>query len=169
MLPRLVGLHKAKELAFFADIISAKEALELGIVNRVVADTEIDTFVDEWARRLAAGPPIALSMTKKMLNEGLPSRSSRPSKRRAGPDGQLRHRRHRRGDRRLRRKREPRFREVGAGPPPGPVRRRVPASGHVPPRPPQRPGHERVLRGHSGPRCSSPSTRSGKLGGADEA
>jgi enoyl-CoA hydratase/carnithine racemase len=71
VLPRLVGLHKAKELAFFADIISAKEALELGIVNRVVANTEIDAFVDDWARRLAAGPPIALSMTKKLLNQGL--------------------------------------------------------------------------------------------------
>ena len=73
VLPRLVGLHKAKELAFFADIITAKEALDLGIVNRVVANTEIDSFVDDWARKLAAGPPIALSMTKKLLNEGLHS------------------------------------------------------------------------------------------------
>jgi 2-(1,2-epoxy-1,2-dihydrophenyl)acetyl-CoA isomerase len=71
VLPRLVGLHKAKELAFFADIIPAKEALDLGIVNRVVANTEIDAFVDDWARRLAAGPPLALSMTKKLLNAGL--------------------------------------------------------------------------------------------------
>ena len=36
VLPRLIGLHKAKELAFFADIVSAKEAQEFGIVNRVV-------------------------------------------------------------------------------------------------------------------------------------
>ena len=68
VLPRLVGLHKAKELALFADIISAKEALDLGIVNRVVPAGELDSFVDDWARRLAAGPPIALSMTKSMLN-----------------------------------------------------------------------------------------------------
>ena len=68
VLPRLVGLHKAKELAFFADIISAKEAVDLGIVNRVVPVAEIDAFVDDWARRLAAGPPLALSMTKKLLN-----------------------------------------------------------------------------------------------------
>jgi enoyl-CoA hydratase/carnithine racemase len=70
VLPRLVGLHRAKELAFFADILSAKEALELGLVNRVVPGTELDAFVEDWARRLAAGPPLALSMTKKLLNAG---------------------------------------------------------------------------------------------------
>jgi enoyl-CoA hydratase/carnithine racemase len=68
VLPRLVGLHKAKELALFADIISAQDALDLGIVNRVVPVDELDAFVGDWARRLAAGPPIALAMTKRMLN-----------------------------------------------------------------------------------------------------
>jgi 2-(1,2-epoxy-1,2-dihydrophenyl)acetyl-CoA isomerase len=68
LLPRLVGLHKAKELALFADVISAEEALRLGVVNRVVPADELDGLVDEWAARLAAGPPIALSMTKRMLN-----------------------------------------------------------------------------------------------------
>lgn len=67
LLPRLIGLHKAKELAFFADIISADEARELGLVNRVVPAGELDAFVDDWARRLAAGPPIALAQTKRML------------------------------------------------------------------------------------------------------
>lgn len=69
LLPRLVGLHRAKELAFLADIISAKEALDLGLVNRVVPVVELDDFVDVWARRLADGPPIALSMTKSLLNQ----------------------------------------------------------------------------------------------------
>lgn len=73
LLPRLVGLHRAKELAFFADILSAKEAEDFRLVNRVVPATELDAFVDEWARRLAAGPPIALSMTKRMLNNSLTS------------------------------------------------------------------------------------------------
>jgi 2-(1,2-epoxy-1,2-dihydrophenyl)acetyl-CoA isomerase len=68
LLPRFIGLHKAKELAFFADIISAQEALEFGLVNRVVPGVELDAFVDGWAARLAAGPPLALSMTKAMLN-----------------------------------------------------------------------------------------------------
>jgi 2-(1,2-epoxy-1,2-dihydrophenyl)acetyl-CoA isomerase len=73
LLPRLLGIHRAKELALFADIISAKEAADLGLVNRVVPAAELDAFVDDWARRLASGPPIALGMTKKLLNEGLTS------------------------------------------------------------------------------------------------
>lgn len=68
LLPRVVGMHKAKELALFADVISAKEAEALGLVNRVVGPNDLDAFVDDWARRLAAGPPIALSMTKTLLN-----------------------------------------------------------------------------------------------------
>jgi enoyl-CoA hydratase/carnithine racemase len=68
LLPRLIGLHKAKELAFFADIISAAEADAYGLVNRVVPHDELDAFVDDWAGRLAAGPPIALGLSKRMLN-----------------------------------------------------------------------------------------------------
>jgi len=68
VLPRLIGLHKAKELAFFADVISAAEAERFGIVNRVVPAAELDGFVDDWAKRLASGPPLALSMTKTLLN-----------------------------------------------------------------------------------------------------
>jgi 2-(1,2-epoxy-1,2-dihydrophenyl)acetyl-CoA isomerase len=71
VLPRLVGLHRAKELALLADIISAEEAHAIGLVNRVVPRDEIDGFVDDWARRLAAGPPLALASTKRLLNEGL--------------------------------------------------------------------------------------------------
>lgn len=68
LLPRLIGVHKAKELALFGDIISAKEAAELSLVNRVVPAVELDGFVDGWAIRLAAGPPIALAQTKRLLN-----------------------------------------------------------------------------------------------------
>jgi len=71
LLPRLIGLHRAKELAFFADILSSAEAADIGLVNRVVPDEELDDFVDGWARRLADGPPIALSLTKGMLNNSL--------------------------------------------------------------------------------------------------
>ena len=71
LLPRLVGLHRAKELALFGDIISAADASEMGLVNRVLPDGELDAFVDGWARRLAAGPPIALALTKRMLNNAM--------------------------------------------------------------------------------------------------
>jgi 2-(1,2-epoxy-1,2-dihydrophenyl)acetyl-CoA isomerase len=71
LLPRLVGLHKAKELAYFADILSAQEADRYGLLNRVVPDDELDAFVDTWARRLAQGPPIALSMTKTLLDNSM--------------------------------------------------------------------------------------------------
>ena len=67
LLPRLIGMHKAKELALFADIISAKEAAELGLVNRVVPAGQLDAFVADWADRLAAGAPMALAMTKRLL------------------------------------------------------------------------------------------------------
>lgn len=67
LLPRLVGMHKAKELALLADIIDAAEAERIGLVNRVVPHAELDAFVADWASRLAAGPPLALAMTKRML------------------------------------------------------------------------------------------------------
>jgi enoyl-CoA hydratase/carnithine racemase len=71
ILPRRVGLHRAKELALLADIIDAKDAEAIGLVNRVVPDGQLDAFVDDWSTRLAAGPPIALAMTKRLLNNAL--------------------------------------------------------------------------------------------------
>ncbi len=71
LLPRRVGLHKAKELALLAEIIDAKEAEAIGLVNRVVPSSELDAFVADWAGRLAAGPPIALAMTKRLLNNSM--------------------------------------------------------------------------------------------------
>ena len=71
VLPRLVGLHKAKEMLLLAEIIDAVEAERIGIVNRVVPSAELDEFVQDWAMRLASGPPLALQMTKRMVNSGL--------------------------------------------------------------------------------------------------
>jgi len=68
LLPRIVGLHRAKELALLAEVIPASEAMAMGLVNRVVPAADIDALVADWAARLAAGPPIALAMTKRMLN-----------------------------------------------------------------------------------------------------
>ena len=71
LLPRRIGMHRAKELALLAEIVSASDALEMGLVNRVLSDGEVDAFVDNWARKLAAGPPIALAQTKRLLNNSL--------------------------------------------------------------------------------------------------
>ncbi len=70
-LPRLIGIHKAKELAFFADIIDATEAERLGLVNRVVPVDELDGFVADWASRLCQSAPIALAQTKSLLNRSI--------------------------------------------------------------------------------------------------
>ena len=68
VLPRLIGLHRAKELVLLADIIDAAEAERLGLVNKVVEPDELDAAVDDWARRLADGPPIALAQSKRLLD-----------------------------------------------------------------------------------------------------
>jgi enoyl-CoA hydratase/carnithine racemase len=69
LLPRLVSLKKAKELAFFAEKIPAGEAERLGLVNCVVPAGELEAQVKDWTSRLATGPATALSFTKMMLND----------------------------------------------------------------------------------------------------
>ena len=72
-LPRLVGLHKAKELVFFADDLAAGEAERIGLINAVVPADELTPTVDAWAARLAAGPTVALGLAKRLLNRSLDS------------------------------------------------------------------------------------------------
>jgi 2-(1,2-epoxy-1,2-dihydrophenyl)acetyl-CoA isomerase len=71
LLTRLVGVHKAKELMFFADDVPAAEALALGLVNRVVPDSELEKAAREWAERLAVGPTRAFALTKNLVNRAL--------------------------------------------------------------------------------------------------
>ena len=68
LLPRRIGLHKAKELTFFADLLDAKEAEAIGLVNRVVPAGELDAMAEEWGRRLASGPTLALGLSKRLLD-----------------------------------------------------------------------------------------------------
>ena len=68
LLPRLVGMARAKEIALFGGMWSGEEALAMGLVNRVLPLDQFDAFVEDWARTLAAGPPLALSMTKTLLH-----------------------------------------------------------------------------------------------------
>jgi 2-(1,2-epoxy-1,2-dihydrophenyl)acetyl-CoA isomerase len=67
-LAQRIGLHKAKELALTAEMMDAARAAELGFVNRVLPAAELDAGVDAVVQRIANGPPIALSMTKRMLD-----------------------------------------------------------------------------------------------------
>jgi enoyl-CoA hydratase/carnithine racemase len=73
LLPRLVGMARAKEIALFGGMYSAEEALAIGLINRVMPAAELDGFVDNWAATLAAGPPLALSMTKTLLRDSFAS------------------------------------------------------------------------------------------------
>jgi 2-(1,2-epoxy-1,2-dihydrophenyl)acetyl-CoA isomerase len=73
LLARRVGVHKAKELAFTAEMMDARRAEQLGFVNAVVSADELDAAVAEVAQKIAAGPPIALSMTKRMLDHAATS------------------------------------------------------------------------------------------------
>lgn len=68
LLPRIVGLHKAKELMFTADLIDASAAHSLGLVNRVIEDEQLFAVTQEFARKLANSAPLALRLIKKTLN-----------------------------------------------------------------------------------------------------
>ena len=98
ILPRVVGMHRAKELALLADIIDAEEANDFGLVNRVLPDADLDAFVDDWAhetRRRSADR----ARDDEAAAQQLVQRDARRGPRRRGAvaDGQLRHPRHRRG------------------------------------------------------------------------
>jgi enoyl-CoA hydratase/carnithine racemase len=71
LLPRLVGIHKAKELALLADVIPAADAERVGIVNRVVPAAELDGEVDALVARLLTMAPVALSQTKHLLDQAM--------------------------------------------------------------------------------------------------
>ena len=73
ILPRLVGLAKAKEMVFFADAWSAADAEGIGLVNKVVPPEELEKATAAWAERLAAGPTRALGLAKRLLNRSLES------------------------------------------------------------------------------------------------
>ncbi len=73
LLPRLVGVQKAKELLFFGEDLPAADAHALGLVNRVVPADELEAAVDEWAGRLAVAPTRALALTKALVNRSLDS------------------------------------------------------------------------------------------------
>ena len=73
LLPRLIGLQKAKELVFFGDDLKAEEAQRIGLVSKVVPADQLQATAREWAERLAKGPTYAIGMSKRLLNRSLES------------------------------------------------------------------------------------------------
>ena len=71
LLPRIVGLGRASELLLLGDTIDVATAERYGLVNRIVAHEELLPATHQWAKRLADGPTLAISMTKHMLNHEL--------------------------------------------------------------------------------------------------
>jgi len=72
-LPRIVGSARAFELATTGKRFPAKEAFELGIVNKVVPMNELDTAVEEVSNYYATAPTKAIGLMKKMLNKSFHS------------------------------------------------------------------------------------------------
>jgi 2-(1,2-epoxy-1,2-dihydrophenyl)acetyl-CoA isomerase len=69
ILPKLVGLKKALEMAFTGDPVHAEEALRLNMVNRVYPPEELMEKALEWARKLAKGPVRSMGIAKKTFYE----------------------------------------------------------------------------------------------------
>ncbi|MFV0309925.1 MAG: enoyl-CoA hydratase [Desertimonas sp.] len=66
--PWELGIRKAKEMLFTADAIDAAEARQLGMVNHVVPDDELESFTMTLAAKIAAKPLFALKVTKEAVN-----------------------------------------------------------------------------------------------------
>lgn len=70
-LPRVVGVKRAMEIAMLGDRFDATAALDYGILNRVVPAADFNSEIAKLAKRLAAGPTIALAHTKQLINNSL--------------------------------------------------------------------------------------------------
>jgi 2-(1,2-epoxy-1,2-dihydrophenyl)acetyl-CoA isomerase len=70
LLPRVVGMSRARELLILGRRLSGSEALEWGMAHAAVDDAEVDDAAGELAGRLAAGPTVALGLTKWLLHTG---------------------------------------------------------------------------------------------------
>lgn len=71
LMPRAVGLAKALELIFTGDFMEAEEAKQIGYLNRLVPEAQLEQATMELAQKVASGPPIALRLAKMQVYQGL--------------------------------------------------------------------------------------------------
>jgi 2-(1,2-epoxy-1,2-dihydrophenyl)acetyl-CoA isomerase len=70
LIPRIVGVARAKELLMLGRRISGAEAAEMGLIHRAVAADDVEAAAEALARELAAGPTVALGLTKWLIHSG---------------------------------------------------------------------------------------------------
>lgn len=68
ILPRIIGMRRAKEILFAAKTIEAKEAVELGLVNFIVTEDELETEAQRVALEMASNPPLAFAQAKALMH-----------------------------------------------------------------------------------------------------
>lgn len=70
VMPWIIGIKKARELLYTGDLIDAKTALDLGMINRVIPAAELEAATMKFAKRVALISPEALALTKLAINRG---------------------------------------------------------------------------------------------------
>lgn len=71
LLPRLIGVARAKEMLMLGRALSGAEAAEWGLVHRAVPEAELETAADALVARLAGAATVAMGLTKRSVNRGL--------------------------------------------------------------------------------------------------
>jgi len=71
LLPRLVGLARAKEILLLAEKVSGSDAADWGLIHRCVSSAELDHVAEQLLARLASGPTVAIGLAKQAINHGL--------------------------------------------------------------------------------------------------
>ena len=71
LLPRFIGIARAKEMLLLGRKVTGTEAADWGLIHRAVPDDELDAAADELVARLAAGPTVAIGLTKRGIHRAL--------------------------------------------------------------------------------------------------
>jgi 2-(1,2-epoxy-1,2-dihydrophenyl)acetyl-CoA isomerase len=68
LLPRLVGMARAKEMLLLAEKVSGRDAADWGLIHRGVSSVELDDVAEQLLTRLASGPTVAIGLAKQAIN-----------------------------------------------------------------------------------------------------